>query len=173
MTVDDRRLLAKPLGKSLTITLATLTAAFTAVLLYVVLGLDDWLGVLAFKYQYLGFCALVSGSVAVAWLLESKRLSMVAGLTVLALLMSPYLVSKPSSRILREILIEVGVGSGSDEVERAVKAAYKDSGFVMPRVTTGDERILVSLLTQASGDCTAAIFYLQGGTVVGSEFSAD
>lgn len=153
--------------------LTTLTAGLMAILLYMVCGLDDWLGILAFKYQYLAFCVLVAGTVATAWLAKSRRSSLAVGLSAFTLLVSPYFMSEPSSRILRGLLIDVQVGTHGDEVEEMVRNAYSESGYVMPRIKRSDSRILVSLLTQEHGDCTAAIFHLANGVVVNAEFCAD
>lgn len=153
--------------------MTTMTAGVVALLLYVVYCLDDWLGILAFQYQYLAFCVLIAGTVATAWLAKSKTSSVVAGLTVIAVFLSPYVLGEPSSRILRKILIEVRAGTPGNEVEDRVIHAYQESGYVMPRITRSDRRIHVSLLTQAPGDCTAAIFHLANGVVVSDEFSAD
>lgn len=155
------------------ILLTTLTVGLIAILLYLVYGIDNWLGILAFTYQYLAFCVLIAGAVAAAWLAKSRRLALTAGLIAFALLVSPYLLRESSSRILRRVLSEVKVGTPADEVERIVTKAYMDSGYAMPRITRTDSRIHVSLLSQEPGDCTAAIFYLDDGLVIRDEFSAD
>ena len=155
------------------ILLSALTAGAVALLLFFVYGLDDWLGILAFQYRYLGFCLVIAGLAAAAWLAKSKKSSLVAGLAVFALLVSPIFTTEPSSRILRKVLIDVQAGMDGDDVEEIVRSAYRESGYVMPRIQRDDKRIHVSLLTQAPGDCTAAIFYLADGVVVGDEFSAD
>ena len=158
----------------MTVRLRTIAlAGLLAILLCTIFGLDDWLGILAFKYRYLAFCLLVAGTVSTAWLANSRKCALTLGLSVFALLMTPFFMSEPSSRILRGVLIDVQPGTHGDEIEEMVWNAYSESVYVMPRITRSDKRIHVSLLTQEPGDCTAAIFYLADGVVVNAEFSAD
>lgn len=152
---------------------ATLTVGLLAILAYLVHLFDAWLGILAFKYPYLGVCVLVAFMVAAAWLAMSRKASVAAGLTALALLLSPYFLGRPSARILRGVLVRVQGGMNADEVVRMVRNAYSDSDHVMPRITRDDRRIHVSLLTQDRRDCTAAVFYLSNGVVVNDEFCRD
>lgn len=142
-------------------------------LLYFVYALDDWLGILAYQYRYLGFSVFSSSAVAASWLAKSKKSAVITGLVAFALLLSPFVVGEPSSRILRRVLIDVQTGMHGDEVEEMVRNAYGDSGYVMPEMKRDENRIHVSLLTQEPGDCTAAIFHLANGVVVRDEFSAD
>ena len=65
--------------------------------LLVVLALDDWLGMLAFRTQYAAFCLTAAALIALAWRGRSRRAATVAGVAVLALLLSPYVVRAPSA----------------------------------------------------------------------------
>ena len=160
-------------GRPMKILLAILTTGLVAVLFFLSYCLDDWLGLLAFKYQYLAICLIVSAALASFWLTTSRKLSAVVGLTIFLLFLLPYALHTPTSRILRSILNEVLIGASEYDVVSAVEAAYRDSDYVMPRIKRSANRIYVSRNTDGTGDCTAAVFYLKNGQVIRSEFSED
>ena len=160
------------MGRPLKILMAILTTGLVAVLLFLSYCLDDWLGLLAFRSQYLALCLIVSGTLASFWMTTSRKLSAIVGLSIFLLLLLPYALQTPSSRILRNILNEVVIGASEDDVVSVVETAYRDSGYV-PGIKRSANRIYVSLSTVASGDCTAAVFYLKNGQVVRSEFYED
>ena len=151
----------------------TVTTLVVAVILYVAYGLDDWLGLLAYKPQYLALCVLVACGLATLWLDQSKRAAYVVGFGVFTLLVSPYLAAEPSARILRGVLIDVQPGMEADRVVALVESAYQDSDYEMPRIEHEAHRIFVSLLAHPPGHCTAAIILLEDGKVVKDRFSAD
>lgn len=157
----------------MTFVFGAITAGIIAFLLYMIVMLDSWLGILAFEFRYLIFAMVVAGMIAGVWLGRSRKASIAAGTIVLTMLMTPYLFAEPSSRILREVLLDVQPGTHVDQVEELVSDAYKDSGYVMPRMKRDPDRLHVSLLSQHPGDCTAAIFRLKDNRVIQSTFSAD
>lgn len=156
-----------------TLAAVVLTATTLSLLLLVAWGLDGWLGVLAFLPQYAAACALVAGVIGAAWMLRSRRSAVAVGSVAFALLMSLYVVNEPSSRILRGVLLDVETGTPSEDVEGMVVRAYAGSGYALPLISVDDDRLHVSLMTQQPGDCTAAVFHIDRGVVVRSEFSAD
>lgn len=145
------------------------------VMLLVIYALDDWLGLLAYKTHYLAFCGLFSLAVFAIVRLAARRqaVPVAAGLIALALLITPYLIGTPSSRILRAVLIDVQPGMVDEYVEALVVSAYQDSGYAMPIITRETDRMLVSLQSQRVGDVTSAIFLLDNGVVVSDSFSPD
>lgn len=149
------------------------TIGLLAFLLFLAVILDDWLGLLAYRAGYLLFCLGIAGLIAMAWTARSNRSALIAGSASFLLLLIPLFVNQPSSRILRSILLQVQTGMPADLVETLVEEAYRDSGYVMPRINRDADRIHVSLSSQHPGDCTAAVFDLSGGRVVRDRFSAD
>lgn len=146
-----------------------------AFLLYVIYVLDNWLGVLAFKVAYVSFSVLFT--IVVILLIArgsgNKRLAVAIGLVTLTLLLSPYLISTPSERILRGVLIDVQPGMTSNEVETIIREAYQNSGYEMPHITREENLIHVSLFPQESGNATGATFHLSDDIVVKGAFARD
>ncbi len=161
------------MGNKMKILATILTISFVLAVVFFVYALDDWVGILAYKYRYTGVTILIAASVGLAWRVVSKKTAFIAALSVFALLMAPFVTETPSSRILREVMIKVRPGTAGSKVEAIVEQAYHNSGYAMPMITKRSDRIDVSLLTQGDGDCTAALFHIQDGVVVSSTFSPD
>ncbi len=153
--------------------LAILTVILLAILGYFAYGLDQWLGIVAFTYQYLLFCAISALLFWVAWFPILRKRSWAAGLAVFAILASNFLLPPPPERILRSVLLRLPPGTSSDSIERVVAEEYDGSEYVLPQITRENTRVHVSLLSQRSGNCTALIFKTEDGVVVSSEYSAD
>ena len=153
--------------------LSVFTVVVLGFVLFFTLVLDHWVGLLAFQGRYVAFSLLLAGSIGAGWLVVSKRVALGVGAAALALLLAPFFLSEPSSRILRQVLNDVESGMPGELVIGMVEAAYEDSEYVMPRINHEADRIHVSLSSQHPGDCTALIFHLANGVVVKSEFSAD
>ena len=153
--------------------LAVLSAILLAVLGFFAYGLDQWLGIVAFTYPYLLFCATTALLFWLAWIPILKKRAFLVGLSVFAILSVKFLLPPPSERILRSVLLKIQPGASADSIETIVKEAYDGSGYVLPRITREDARIYVSLLSQQSGNCTALILRTKDGVVVSGEYSAD
>ncbi len=151
------------------------TVVFSTLTMWFVYALDDWLGILAFQFQYIAlslFVAVVAALIA-NWLVKSNGFSALVGVFIIVVALSPYFTSIPSSRILRSVVIDVQNGTPADEVEQKVKTAYADSGYVMPEIARSDTHIYVSLATQEVDDATVAVFNLENGVVVDDGFAPD
>ncbi len=153
--------------------LAILSVILLAILGYFAYGLDQWLGIVAFTYPYLLFCAISGLLFWGAWFPILKKRASLVGLAVFAILTANFLLPPPSERILRSVLLRLPPGTSSDSIERIVEEEYDGSGYVLPQITRDDTRIHVSLLSQRSGNCTALIIKTDDGVVVSSEYSAD
>ena len=153
--------------------LAILSVIMLAILGYFAYGLDQWLGIVAFTYPYLLFCAISALLFWVAWFPILRKRSAVVGLAVFAILSANFLLPPPSERILRSVLLRLPPGTTSDSIEEIVAEEYDGSGYVLPRITREDTRVHVSLLSQQSRNCTALILRTKDGAVVSSEYSAD
>ena len=156
--------------KILTVVLLTILLAIVACLAY---AFDQWLGIVAFTYRYLFFCALVGLLYWAMWFMVFKKYATLVGLGVFAILAANFLLPAPSERILRSALLRIQLGADSDAIERIVKEEYDGSGYVLPRITKEGASVHVSLLSQQAGNCTAILFNTEGGVVVRRYFSAD
>jgi len=150
-----------------------LSVTIVAALLTAIIILDDWLGTLAFTIPYLACCLFGAILVASLWHRSVSKSSMTAGLLTLCALLAPYFLSKPSSRILREVLLETETGTPGEQVVAMLQDAYRDSPYAMPQINHDDRRIDVSLWPQAPGDSTCALFHLADGKVQGTQFIRD
>jgi hypothetical protein len=157
----------------MTIILTTMMTLFVGLLLFLVYVLDGVFGLLAYKAEYVSICVVISCAAALLLYDTPKKFTVPFGVVVFALLASPYFISEPSTRILRQVLIEARPGTEADKVVEIVHAAYHDSAYVMPRINRESNRIHVSLLTQRDRSCTAAIFILKDGVVVEGRYSPD
>ena len=145
-----------------------------ALMVYLIYSFDLWLGFLAYKTYYLTFAVLFAVGIVLLFRQANFRpFSIIAGVFVLGLLVSPYFFSNPSSRILRGVLIDVQPGTPAEEVAIIVQEAYENSGYEMPIITPESSRIHVSLRSQSPGDVTAAIFQIENGLVVSDSYSPD
>lgn len=156
--------------KAFLIILMTVLVAIVAWLAYC---LDQWLGIVAFTYQYLLFSAVAAMVFYALWFMSVRKHAILVGVAVFAILAANLLLPPPSERILRSVLLQVPAGTDAEAIERIVKEEYDGSGYVFPRITREDGRVAVSLLSQQSGNCTAIIFQTEDGMVVDSEFMAD
>ncbi len=143
--------------------------------LYFTYALDRWLGVLAFKWAYVGISAGIALLMAVLVFLYSKQrnASLVSAVVALALMLSLYVLPASSSRVLREIMLTIELGTQADNVEAIILDAYATTRYAPPIVTDRHKEIHVSLASQAPGDVTGAIFHLENGQVVGTTFVPD
>lgn len=153
--------------------LAILSVILLAILGYFAYGLDQWLGVVAFTYRYLLFCAISALLFWAAWLPVLRKRAFVVGLAVFAILSAHFLLPPPSERILRSVLLRIPPGTNADSIETIVQEEYEGSGYVLPQITREDTRIHVSLVSQRSGNCTALIIKTEEGVVISNEYSAD
>ena len=152
---------------------AVVTAMGVAFLLYIIHYLDEWEGILAFRSKYIVFSLIFASAFASAWLLASRRKAVTVGLTVFALLMSLYVVTTPSARILRKVLIDFQPGTRGEEVKELIEQAYSGSCYDSPTFVHSPDSIYVSLYDHYPGHWTLAVFHLKDGLVVRTEFLAD
>lgn len=152
---------------------ATLLAVPLAILADFVYGLDQWLGVIAFTYWYLLFCAMVALLYWSVWFMTLKKYATLVGSAAFAVLAAVLLLPPPSERILMSALLRVPPGTDSDAIERIVEEEYGGSGYALPRITKEDARVYVSLLSQEAGNCTTLIFKIEDGIVVSGEYIPD
>jgi len=153
--------------------LAILSVILLAILGCFAYGLDQWLGIVAFTYPYLLFCAVAALLYWAAWFPILKKRAFVVGLAVFAIFSANFLLPPPSERLLRSVLLRIPQGASSDSIAKIVEEEYEDSGYVPPQITKEDTRIYVSLLSQQDGNCTAIIFNTKDGIVVSGAYSAD
>ncbi len=152
---------------------AVLSALLLAIIAFFAYVFDQWLGVVAFTYPYLFFCAIVGLLYWAAWYLILKKRAMCVGLAAFALLALNFLLPPPSERILRSALLRIPQGTSVEFIERIVKDEYNGSGYALPQITKDDTRVHVSLLSRQAGNCTAIIFKIEDGIVVDRWFVAD
>ena len=152
---------------------AIVTAAWVGISLSFIHAMDEWDGTLAYRRQYLIFSMAYASVVALPWLVASKKKALVVLSITFALLMSLYVVTKPSARILREVLIDMEPGTRGEEVQGIVERAYNGSGFAPPKFHQTPDSIHVLLAHHEPGHCTSGVFRLKNGLVVGCEFSGD
>ena len=152
---------------------AILSSILFAIITYLAYVLDQWLGIAAYTYRYLLFCVICGGLYWVMWRPISKRYSRIIGLVCLIVLSANLAITAPSERILRNILIRIPLGSPVESIEPMVHEAYNGTRYVMPRITSDENRVHVSLLSQQPGNCTAIIFRIENDVVVDKWFSAD
>lgn len=157
----------------MTTLLAVLSAILLTILGFLAYRLDQWLGIVAFTYPYLLFCAIVALLYWAAWVPILKKHAFVVGFAVFAILSANFLLPPPSERLLRSVLLRIPPGTNSDSIDKIVEEEYDGSGYVLPKNTREDTRVYVSLLSQRSGNCTALIINTEEGVVVRSEYSAD
>ena len=114
-----------------------LFSGIMALVVYLIYSFDLWLGFLAYKTYYLTFAVLFAVGIVLLFRQANFRpFSIIAGVFVLGLLVSPYFFSNPSSRILRGVLIDVQPGTPAKEVAIIVQEAYEYSGYEMPIITS-------------------------------------
>jgi hypothetical protein len=153
--------------------LAVLSTILLAVLASFAYGLDQWLGIVAFTYRYLLFCAIVALLFWMTWFPVLKKRAFIVGLAVFAIFSANFLLPPPSERLLRKVLLRIPPGSHSDSIGKIVEEEYSGTGNVLPQITKEDTRVHVSLLSQQDGNCTAIIFNTKDGIIVSGEYSAD
>ena len=152
---------------------ALLSTASFGMILYLAYMMDQWVGVMAFTWQYLVFCLVVAMIVGATWIPLLNKLACIAVVVAFALLAVNLLLPPPSERILRSASIRLAPGDSAESIHQVLQEAYDGSDYGLPTITEEPDRIFVSLISQEPGNCTALIIHLKDDMMVSSEYLAD
>ena len=149
--------------------------------LFLIAGLvrvmDMVFGCLAYAPLYFAICLTASAAIFVFWFPISRKTAAINGAIAFLVLLIPLVSPAPSERLLRSAMLGLEKGASSELIEPMVQKKYQDRRYVLPEIMReqegGRERVVVSLISQEPGNCTAIVFLVEDGKIVHRFFSPD